>query len=141
MASEALSLGDAAARRRPLTLRDVLERHGAEVWLHAAGPGGQRSGAFRFLLPAGEPAAAPKLPARAAESRPEYYDFDLALRRLGARAARAAPLGSRVHRVRHRPRAGASAGDEIISIGAVRIVNARLLKNEVFERLVNPRRP
>ena len=38
---------------------------------------GQRSAAFRFLLPAGEPAAAPKPLARAAESRPEYYDFDL----------------------------------------------------------------
>jgi len=31
-------------------------------------------------------------------------------------------------------------GDEIISIGAVRIINARLLQDDVFHRLIDPRR-
>jgi DNA polymerase-3 subunit epsilon len=33
------------------------------------------------------------------------------------------------------------AGDEIIAIGAVRIVNNRLLRAETYEQLVDPRRP
>ena len=33
-----------------------------------------------------------------------------------------------------------SSGDEIVAIGAVRIVNGRLLHQEAFEQLVNPRR-
>ena len=144
VASEALSLWETQPLGEgPLTLRDVLERHGAEVWLHAAGPGGQRSAAFRFLLPAGEPVAAPKPPARAAESRPEYYDFDLFRYGDSARELHERRLSDLAYTVFDTETTGLepSAGDEIISIGAVRIVNARLLKNEVFERLVNPRRP
>ena len=34
-----------------------------------------------------------------------------------------------------------SEGDEIIQIGAARIVNQKLLRQECFEQLVNPRRP
>jgi len=145
VASEALSLWETQplGEQGPLSLRDVLERHGAEVWLHAAGPGGQRSGAFRFLLPAGEAAPATQQLARTAESRPEYYDFDLFRYVDSARELHERRLADLSYTVFDTETTGLepSAGDEIISIGAVRIVNARLLKNEVFERLVNPRRP
>ncbi len=124
----------------PLTLKDVLERHGGEVWYQADRP--RQTAWFRFLLPLGEPTALPAPRATPVAARPEYYDFDLferidvhgdfAERRLAALA----------YTVFDTETTGLepSAGDEIISIGAVRIVNGRLLKHEVFEQLVNPRR-
>jgi DNA polymerase-3 subunit epsilon len=121
----------------PLRLRDVLERHGAELWQQSA------ETAFRFLLPAGEATATPSRPPRAIEARPEYYDFDLFRYSDSARELQERSLADLAYTVFDTETTGLepSAGDEIISIGAVRIVNARLLKNEVFERLVNPRRP
>jgi DNA polymerase-3 subunit epsilon len=120
----------------PLTLRDVLERHGAELWQ-------QSSESFRFLLPAGEAAAPGARPTRTAESRPEYYDFDLFRYGDSARELQERKLVDLAYTVFDTETTGLepSAGDEIISIGAVRIINGRLLKTEVFERLVNPRRP
>jgi len=126
----------------PLTLRDVLERHGAEAWLHREGPAGERTGCFRFLLPMGEPQGTTGRPAAPIKSRPEYYDFDLFAHEGPSQDMRGRKLTELTYTVFDTETTGLepSAGDEIISIGAVRIVNGRLLKNEAFQQLVDPQR-
>ena len=137
---EPMSLG---AQASPLTLRDVLERHGAEAWLHREGPAGARSPCFRFLLPLGEPVDGSVRPPAGIESRPEYYDFDLFAHGAPSPDLRARRLSELAFTAFDTETTGLepSAGDEIISIGAVRIVNGRLLKSEVYEQLVDPQRP
>lgn len=129
------------ADESPLTLKDVLDRHGGEVWYQADRP--RQTAWFRFLLPLSEAATLPAPHAKPVAARPEYYDFDL-FERVDAHGALAERrLATLVYTVFDTETTGLepSAGDEIISIGAVRIVNGRLLKQEVFEQLVNPRRP
>ena len=125
----------------PLTLRDVIDRHSGEIW-HQRETAAQRS-YFRLVIPA----AAPQEEVEAtlmtgADSRPEYYDFDL-FRQTGEYAELDERLLTELtYTVIDTETTGLdpSAGEEIIQIGAVRIVNGRLLRQENFEQLVDPRR-
>lgn len=127
----------------PFTLREVLDRHGAECWCERDAATGD--GVLRVLLPA---AAAPRPPERASApvavevaGRPEFYDFDL-LRRHEPRAERSAErLATLSYTVLDTETTGLDPeADELIAIGAVRIVNRRILTHETFDQLIDPRR-
>ena len=131
-------LGDGLQER--LTLRDVLDRHGAEMWSQDDPQRG--TAVLRLLLPAApEPPPAP--PARRAEMdgepRPEFYDFELFERmELGPRREDR-PLAELAYTVFDTETTGLDPdADEIIAIGAVRVLNGRLLPQETFEQLVSP---
>jgi DNA polymerase-3 subunit epsilon len=134
------------AEVNPLTLRDVIDRHGGEIWY-------QREKAahrafFRLVLPvAATPEAAPEALAAyqhstRSESRPEYYDFNLFnFQESGIDLDRR--LTELAYTVFDTETTGLepSNGDEIIQVGAVRVVNGRLLRQEIFDQLVDPRIP
>lgn len=135
--SHAIEVG---TEQTPFTIRNVLERHGGEAW-HRSNPPAQVSW-FRFLLPLAAPVVTKQRRRVSAESRPEYYDFDLFRGHDPARELSAQRLTDLSYTVFDTETTGLepSAGDRIISIGAVRIVNGRLLKQEVFEQLIDPQR-
>ena len=131
----------AGADASSLTVRDVVERHGGAFWFerHRA----SHRAFFRFLLPT----AQPQEPLDVAtfirtESRPEYYDFDLCRTSARSQALEDVPLTDLAYTVFDTETTGLnpSQGDEIIQIGATRIVNGKLLRQESFEQLVNPHR-
>jgi len=123
----------------PLTLREVLGRHHAEAWCESDAR--IAGGRFRLLLPVTEPVRAFHTPAQ--PSRPEYYDFDLFSQPGPARDLDDRKLTELAYTAFDTETTGLepAAGDEIISIGAVRMLNGRLLAAETFDRLVDPQRP
>ena len=135
---EAMQIG---SETTPLSLRDVIDRHGGEVWY-------QREKAahrayFRFVLPV----ATPEIEAEAEErkrgtGRPEYYDFDL-FNFADKSIDLDRQLSELTYTVFDTETTGLepSKGDEIIQIGAARIVNNRLLNQEIFDQIVDPEIP
>jgi len=123
----------------PLSLAQVIERHGGETWYQRDLPA--QLAYFRLLLPLAE-ARQGGVARAAAASRPEFYDFDLFRRSPASDALDERPLAELAYTVFDTETTGLNPaeGDEIIAFGAVRIVNARLLAGETFEALVDPQR-
>jgi DNA polymerase-3 subunit epsilon len=121
-----------------LSLRDVIDRHGGEIWY-------QREKAahrafFRFVLPVAVPVT--EVADERSTGRPEYYDFDL-FKFEDKSIDLDRKLSELTYTVFDTETTGLepSNGDEIIQIGAVRIVNNRLLKQEIFNQIVDPECP
>lgn len=124
--------------RSALSLRDVVERHGGELWIERDRARGEAL--FRFLLPVAnaEPGEGPA----DGESRPAYYDFDLFAASSTSRDFDSRALTEIAYTVFDSETTGLDPanGDEILQIGATRIVNGKLLRGECFDQLVDPRR-
>jgi DNA polymerase III subunit epsilon len=136
---EAMRSGEDAT---PLTVRDVVERHGGEFWFERERV--RHEAFFRFLLPRSDAEGRHEAaPSAGQGSRPEFYDFDLFQTSAQARAFDERSLVELSYTVFDTETTGLnpSEGDEIIQIGALRIVNGRLLRQECFEQLVDPRHP
>ncbi|MGC9420762.1 MAG: exonuclease domain-containing protein, partial [Rhodovulum sp.] len=113
------------------TARDALEGHATELWSET------RDGANRIVLPL-RAASAPVL--TPADPRPEFYDFTLPARASAETADR--PLSDLSFVVFDTETTGLSprAGDEIVQVAGIRMLNGRILRGEVFDTLVNPGR-
>nr|WP_067292596.1 exonuclease domain-containing protein [Marinobacterium profundum] len=131
--------------QRPLTdastfpsLLDVLRRHDSDCWSLADKDG--LHARLRLPLPALERVGAPP---KARQTRPEFHDFSIAdlpppEAELGAR-----PLGQLEMVVFDTETTGLELrqGDTLVSIGACRIINGRLLAQEAYDQFINPGRP
>ncbi|MBT8342636.1 MAG: hypothetical protein KJP07_21730, partial [Desulfatitalea sp.] len=128
----------------PFTLKQMLRYHGAEicpVTLSTATP----SSGMRIFLPSCKPFAQPpqlRTVAIMPQSRPEFFDFDLFERDEPHPEVAQRPLLELQYTVFDTETTGLDpgGGDEILSIGAIRIVNGRLLHSECFDHLIDPRR-
>ncbi len=123
-----------------LTFDEVINHHDAEIWSKPVKD--ENRSHVRILLKSTEPVCPAGLDVKLRQdSRPEFYDFDLF-----HQAGQNEELDNRLltelnFTVFDTETTGLdpAAGDEIISIGAIRIMNGRLLREEIFEQLVNPR--
>lgn len=150
-----------SGRSHPVSMKEILSRHDAEAWLKRneerqlielclvlpafAAESAPLTGvetAVEGVREDGQPA--PKAAAGSdAPSRPVYYDFELFLQSPADPEIGQQPLRKLMFTVFDLETTGLnpSTGDEIISFGAIRILNGRVLAHDTFEALVKPSRP
>ena len=124
------------------TLKEVIEQHAAEIWSHAYKK--SRKAYLRVLFPVAESVENGRirnltiLP----KSRPEFFDFDLFSQPDQRPELDQRPLSELTYTVFDTETTGLDpqGGDEILSIGAVRIVNGRILREESYDQLIDPQR-
>lgn len=129
------------AEASALSVREVVDRHGGAFWLERDRASNQAW--FRFLLPTA--AAQEQLDGAnfvRSDSRPEFYDFDLFRVSPRSQALDDVRLADLSFTVFDTETTGLNPaeGDEIIQIGAVRVLNGKLLRHECIDQLVDPRR-
>jgi DNA polymerase III subunit epsilon len=126
------------------SLYQILELHGAKLWPGRRNAVHDDSG-LMFLLPLVEGSEivitrehVTVLP----DSRPEFYDFNLFRQTGHTPELDQRSLRELTYTVFDTETTGLDpqGGDEIISMGAVRIVNGRLLREERFNQLIDPQR-
>jgi DNA polymerase-3 subunit epsilon len=134
---ESMQIGSESS---PLTLRDVIDRHGGEIWYEREKAAHRAF--FRFVLPVAIPEAEQVIEERHVTGRPEYYDFDL-FKFEDKSIDLDRKLSELTYTVFDTETTGLepSNGDEIIQVGAARIVNNRLLRQETFNQIVDPEIP
>ncbi|MGC3872859.1 exonuclease domain-containing protein [Halomonas sp. GXIMD04776] len=118
-------------------IADILRQHDSDLWSLTDDDG--QHARLRLPLPA---AARVGTPATPPPPRPEFHDFDI--------AELPAPDGELANRTLRQldivvfdtetTGLELADGDTVISIGACRIVNGRLLADDTFDQLVDPQR-
>lgn len=127
----------------PVKIGEVLEKHSADLILNPADDDAGKH-MLRLVLPTISPrkqGTAANIPTISA-GRPEFYDFDLFGSTNKGRSTDKRALEELVYTVFDTETTGLDprGGDEIISIGAIRIVNQRILQADRFDQLVDPQR-
>lgn len=115
--------------------RAILQMHGTEIWPDITG----QAGTARLRMPLREARRAVRRPPPVA--RAVVYDFDLLSKARNDKVADSR-LQDLTYVIFDTETTGlAPSSDEIVQIAAVRVVNGRRVEGEVFDTLVDPRRP
>ena len=127
----------------PLHPKEILEHHGIEIWPYREHHGDQRA-FLRMHVPVfrSQEQKAVRRASVLPDSRPEFYAFDLFNQPGQSPNLDVRRLHELAYTVFDTETTGLDpgGGDEIISIGAIRIINGRILAEESFDQLINPLR-